>query len=110
MERHAWDSIIQEVKEARDFSQLRALRDRAHDVFLLHLPSEEPFEWNGGVNRLHDTIIYRTIEMTERILCEERNEQVPLPYAFFAIRQRRTSRTNIVERPGQRSDLRRSGG
>ncbi|MGG2201222.1 MULTISPECIES: DUF294 nucleotidyltransferase-like domain-containing protein [Paenibacillus] len=83
MERHAWDSIIQEVKEARDFSQLRALRDRAHDVFLLHLPSEEPFEWNGGVNRLHDTIIYRTIEMTERILCEERNEQVPLPYAFL---------------------------
>lgn len=80
---HAWISFIQEVKEARDFSQLRALRDCAHDVLLRQLPSEEPFDWSGRVNRLHDTIIYRTIELTERIFCEERGESVPLPYAFL---------------------------
>ncbi|MEK8126332.1 DUF294 nucleotidyltransferase-like domain-containing protein [Paenibacillus filicis] len=83
MERQAWVSMIQEATEARDFRELRSLRERAHEMFLRHLPTNPPFEWNGEVNRFHDLVIGRTIAMTECMVCEERNEQVPIPYAFL---------------------------
>ncbi|WP_281886072.1 DUF294 nucleotidyltransferase-like domain-containing protein [Paenibacillus sp. YYML68] len=82
-ERHAWADIIEEVSEAQHIEQIREIRDRAHEQFLGQLSSLGTFDWNAGVNQFHDAIIQSVIARSELEVCEERGEEVPLPFAFL---------------------------
>lgn len=83
MERLSMEMIQQEAANAHSLKELRVFRDQAHEEFQRHLLFARPLDWNREVNYLHDAIIRRVIQLSERQLLRESGETPPVPYAFL---------------------------
>lgn len=82
MERLSAEWIERELASARHCGELRAWRDRLAEAFPKHLLAADPLGWNRRLNRVHDALIRRAVELAERAMKEEGSGTAPLPYAF----------------------------
>ncbi|MVO98531.1 DUF294 nucleotidyltransferase-like domain-containing protein [Paenibacillus lutrae] len=80
-----WEKLRLEIACAAASDDLRALREKMQELFSAEQSSKPTAELYHNLNRVHDTLISRTVKMAERRLVAEGDGEPPLPYAFILV-------------------------
>lgn len=78
MESNSWEQLVMRMKQSMNVEGLRVLRDEAHDGFRGHLLFSIDSNEHKQINEMHDAIIHRCVELTERAV-----GPAPVTYAFI---------------------------
>jgi CBS domain-containing protein len=76
------DRMLERINRADRFEELRRVREEIHGKFLRDLPFVHSFEWNAQLNDIHDALIRRIVALSEKMVFNLGQGDVPLPYAF----------------------------
>ena len=79
------DNMKRRVRTCAEFGQLRLLREDIQTELHGRLLLSDTEEWLHNVNRMHDAIIIRTIEIAENMLEAAGHGTPPVPYAFLLL-------------------------
>jgi CBS domain-containing protein len=70
------------ILKAKNYAELRKLRDQVHEIMQMHPLLSNPIQWNQLLNEAHDWLIQRSIVLSEYIMNETGYGLPPVPYAF----------------------------
>ncbi|KIL38568.1 hypothetical protein SD70_25480 [Gordoniibacillus kamchatkensis] len=78
----SWDQVQEQISQANDLPSLRAIREQAHETYRDPLLFADFMDYHVGLNRLHDALIRRTVQLAEAAAAQ-RGLAAPQPgYAF----------------------------
>ncbi|UKS24023.1 DUF294 nucleotidyltransferase-like domain-containing protein [Paenibacillus sp. HWE-109] len=77
------EQILERIYQSEQFDEMRITRDQVHEMFREHLLFSYSPELGRQINKIHDCLIQRTIELAEHILEDEGFGKPPVPYAFI---------------------------
>jgi CBS domain-containing protein len=83
MEHLSWEQIQERIQKAEAYEHLRAIRDQVHEMFDGPLLFADFLSHHLELNRTHDSLIRKTIELAERQLSLQGVESPGVPYAFL---------------------------
>ncbi|MFC0213776.1 DUF294 nucleotidyltransferase-like domain-containing protein [Paenibacillus chartarius] len=83
MVRHLGDQVLERIARAEEVQVLRAIRDSAHEVYRDPLLFDHFDKFHIELNRLHDALIRRAIELAVRQVDASGVPSPGLPFAFL---------------------------
>ncbi|MBE1441068.1 DUF294 nucleotidyltransferase-like domain-containing protein [Paenibacillus sp. OAS669] len=82
MELNSMEMIRTAIQSAGCTGQLRLLRDQLHEEFERRLLHAYSLDWNRELNRIHDMMIARVVQIAEETMLQEEGAAAPVLYAF----------------------------
>jgi CBS domain-containing protein len=78
----SWEQVQERIFAAEDVSSLRAIREQAHETYRDPLLFADFLDFHRGLNRLHDALIRRAVELAAAQTAKLGMKVPALPHAF----------------------------
>jgi CBS domain-containing protein len=75
--------VAEQIARCTTIDELRDIRDSSFFGTDCGIFLENPLEWNRQLNAMHDRLIRRTIQLSEKMLADQGKGTPPVPYVFL---------------------------
>lgn len=79
----SWEHVQEQIARADDASALRAIREQAHETYRDPLLFSDFLDYHIGLNRMHDALIRRAVELAAAQMAQLGLTAPKLAYAFL---------------------------